>query len=345
MSDTTLAPETVFGERNAQQIEHSRHQVDRPDRIADAPSFQLVERRPDDEGHMGGRLVDEEPVRGLAVIVEALAVIAHHRDDRPVEQALRAPESSITRAELRIGERDLALVQPAGIPSPVRLGRIVRAVRVVEVQPREEALSFDFLEPRQRPIDDLVGRTLHGAREAADLPRVEIVDVGGETVVDAPLVIEHVHCDDGARVEPRILQDGRERRLFRRQEEAPVVTHAVLGGESPGEDAAVRRQRQRRHGLGLIEQHTFSGEPVEGGRGCVSGAVGTEMIGARGVEGDDDEIQGGAIDAARKGPEFDAAGRVLGLLSANPCPCAGSGNHEGSHGDPRDRARAAERKL
>ena len=89
---------------------------------------------------MHDALVDEETVRALAVIAEALAVVAHDDDHRAVEEVLRV-ELRDEAADLRVDERDLAVVRMPGVARLERLGRIVRGVRVVEMHPGEERAS------------------------------------------------------------------------------------------------------------------------------------------------------------------------------------------------------------
>ncbi len=62
---------------------------------------------------MQDALVDEEPVRALAVIAQALAVVAHDDDDGLVEEVMGV-EPRQQSADLRIDERDLAGVGSVG---------------------------------------------------------------------------------------------------------------------------------------------------------------------------------------------------------------------------------------
>ena len=101
-----------------------------------------VERRPDQQRHVHRRLVDEEAVRAFAVFAEALAVIAHHHDDGAIGEVMRI-EIAEQPADLRIDEGDLADVRMPGVARLERLWRIVRRVRVVEMDPAEEALRAD----------------------------------------------------------------------------------------------------------------------------------------------------------------------------------------------------------
>ena len=73
-----------------------------------------------------------------------------------------------------------------------------------------------------------------------------------------------------------------------------VVAHAVPRWQQSGEQAAVRRQRQRGDRCRILEDDTFGSKPVEGGRSGRRRAIGPQMIGANGVDRDDDERSSGA---------------------------------------------------
>ena len=96
-------------------------------------------------------------MRPLAVIAEALAVIADDHDDGAVEQS--APLENVEQmADLRVDERDRAVVRVT-VRVAIRERRLVRRVRVVEVQPRKEARASHDIEPLHRARDDFVGAT------------------------------------------------------------------------------------------------------------------------------------------------------------------------------------------
>jgi len=58
----------------------------------------------------------------------------------------------------------------------------------------------------------------------------------------------------------------------------------------------------------VIEDDAFAGQCIELRRAGVRAPVGADPIGARGIQRDDDEIQRGAVYAARERPEVGAAG-------------------------------------
>src|SRR5262249_5714689 len=150
------------------------------------------------------------------------------RDD---EQTLVAPARADRRdeaAELGVGERDLAVVGPAREGGGEARRRIVGAVRIVEVDPEEEALRRRR-EPGERGVDHLGGRALgeaHGATRTA----LDAVVVDGEALVEAEAALEDARADEGG---GRVAGGGeapRERRHRRREAVDRVVPHAVGGG-------------------------------------------------------------------------------------------------------------------
>jgi hypothetical protein len=75
-----------------------------------------------------------EAVRQLVVVAEPFAVIARHHGEPVAASAARRLEQA---PELTVHVGDLAVVGPAGVARPERLGRIVRRVRVEQEDPQE----------------------------------------------------------------------------------------------------------------------------------------------------------------------------------------------------------------
>ena len=218
-------------------------------------------------------------------------MVAHDDDDRAVVDAelLQLRDDA---GDLAVGEGNLAVVGVPLVPRGERLGRVVRRVRVVQVDPGEERPAFGAVDPRERLVDRLVAGPLDGAqRHRALLAEVEVVEVGVEALVDAPLRVEDVGGDEAAGAVAVGLQDLGERQLVRAEEEASVVAHAVLGRELAGEQARVRGQGERRDRLGLLEQDALAGELIEGRRLDVLRAVRLHAVGARRVERHHHQVQ------------------------------------------------------
>src|SRR6185295_13202117 len=101
--------------------------------------------------------IDEEAMRALTVLAEALAVIADDGDDGPAQKIARFEEVQ-QPPDLRVDEGDFAEVGAFGELLPIRRRRRVRRVRVVEVNPAEKACAPNALEPFQRRVSHLVAR-------------------------------------------------------------------------------------------------------------------------------------------------------------------------------------------
>ena len=232
--------------RQADEVEHRRHHVDAGglQRAAsgDAPGG------PDHERDVGGGVVDEVGVTRLAVVAQALAVVGGEDDERALEQPLLAKPRREPPDHL-VGVGDLGQVRLARIARGEGLGRVVGRVRVVEVDPGEEAPLADRLEPGERVVHDLVAGLLDRAeRDHLVLGEVEIVGVLVEALGEAPLRLEHPGGHEGSRGKARLVQPLGERHLLLVQEEAAVVAHAVVGRHEASEDRRVRREGERDRG-------------------------------------------------------------------------------------------------
>ena len=129
---------------------------------------------------------------GLAVLAEALAVVREKDDHGPVVEAAGLQERD-EPAEYRVRLRDLAVVRPRGVARLERLRRLVRRVRLVEVEKRER-LSVrgprrePGLEPGHRigprPLDAAEGFTasfrLHGVVVEVEAARVPLATLQDE---------------------------------------------------------------------------------------------------------------------------------------------------------------------
>jgi hypothetical protein len=103
--------------------------------------------------------------------------------------------------------------------------------------------------------------------------------------------MENVARDERAGLESPGAQALREGGDARVEHEARVVAHAVAGRIETGKEARMRRQRERRHGHGVPEEHAFSRKTIQRRRGDLRKAVRAEPIGTRRVQGDDQDIE------------------------------------------------------
>ena len=148
----------------------ARRQVHGAHRIGDTrrPGQPVERRRGSTNGTRVVRLVDEEAVRRLAVLVEALAVIADDRDHRSLISpcAIQELDAGARAASRRTRSRRCkgGLAYRSGAARADRTA----CARRRNAATRRTAGPFAVLDPRQRSIgDDLVGRPLDGAAQAA----------------------------------------------------------------------------------------------------------------------------------------------------------------------------------
>jgi hypothetical protein len=170
-------------------------------------------RRADDERHTRHAFVDEEAVRLLAMIAEAFAVVAHDYDDRAIEEVV-CVQVRDDAAHLRVGEGNLCIVRAAAQTGGVRFRRFVRRVRIVQVEPAEEARAACAVEPPQCLVHDFVRRPLDvPQRDPAVLRQVEVVEVRVEPLIEPPLRVQDVGRHERAGSDLPLFQELREREL------------------------------------------------------------------------------------------------------------------------------------
>ena len=275
-------------------------------------------RAPDEQRNVQRRLVAEEAVRQLSVIAESLAVIARHdQQRRRVDVAERVQQ----RRERGVGVSDLAEVEVVLEPRLVVLRRLVRRMRVVDVDPHEPVLALLAAVPLERGLDDVLGPGL------LDLELELLVEMAVELVVDVEVVaepvarVEHVGADERAGGVALRLHARRDRRGLRREAEAGVLAHAVLVRQHAREDVGVRRQRDGVVRVRLVEDAALGGEPVEVRRRAPGVPVEADGVVAQGVDRDEDDVAGGPGLADARGG---AAGGLL-LAAARRAPPPGRG--------------------
>ncbi len=248
----------------------------------------------DDEGHAQRGLVDEEPVRQLAVIAEGLAVIPRRDHDQAAAGAgLRGGDDA---AQTGVGGGNLAVVGAPGLLLAVGRGRIVGRVRLVEMHPGEEGavLSGDpFLggggDDRARPLG------LQHARAGGAALDAVVVDIESTPETEAP--IEDVGGDEGGRRITAALEQRGQGRTVRGKDRAAVRVQTVMRRLQAAQQRRVRRQGQGHGGEGLVEHGPPRGQRVQVGRGPRLRAVGPDVVRAQGVDRDEQDAR--AFDDAR----------------------------------------------
>ena len=278
----------VLGSRHADEFEHGRHEVDPADLRRDPqPASDLTVRRSEQEGHLHRGVVDEEPVGSLPVPSQTLAVVAD-QDEQGVLSKLVLVQPVQQLPDQGIGEQHFCVVRSVRItadPGRPGLRRLVGPMRVVEMDPGEEAFVLHFVHPGERRVEDLVSGALHAVEaDALELAEVEVVVVALEPLIQTPAGIHHEGGHETARPIPRVPKHFRERLGVLAHVVAAVVPDPVEHRVGPGEHRGVGGQRERNRGGCLLEEHALGGDPAERGRFDAVVAVLAEVPRREGVE-------------------------------------------------------------
>ena len=283
------------------------------------------------ERHVLGGVVDEEGVRVLAVLAEALAVVGEEDEDRAVPDP-RALQPRDEAPHDLVGVGDLAEVRLARVAREERLRRLVGRVGVVEVDPGEELLRLHALEPREGEVHHLVALLLDGA-EVHDLVlrEVEVVGVVVEALVEAPARVEHPGADEGAgRVAAPSFIRSASVVVFSSTKKPPLSRTPWCGGMSPVKIDVCEGSVSGAVEVACSKRTPSAATASMFGVSMPAEAVAAEAVGAQGVERDDDDVEVGGRGPPRREPR---AGVRVGLRRARA--------QEEERPDHRARARAA----
>ena len=118
-----------------------------------------------------------------------------------------------------------------------------------------------------------------------------VVVVGREAVGETEGFGENAGADEGRGGEAGGMRDGRKGGMRLVQDEAFHVAQAVAGGVRAGQDGGMRGQGERdlRHGPGEAQTAGRKGIEMRSFR-FVRGGITTEVVGAGGVERDQEDV-------------------------------------------------------
>jgi hypothetical protein len=163
------------------------------------------------------------------------------------------------------------------------------------MDPEQERTGRAPIEPAQGPCHHLLGPALH--RGVPVLPAAlgaESAVVGLEAAVEARgqpgAGIEDERADEGGGVVPAGGEPLREPGHGSREGNAEVV-HAMGLRIGAAQDRRVRDRGDRRLGIGLLEDGALAGQRIELRGQATRRAQEPHAIGARGVEGDEDDVR------------------------------------------------------
>src|SRR5271169_3997627 len=153
----------------------------------------------------------------------------------------------------------------AAILGAVGFGRIVRAVRIIKMQPEKKRTARSFLQPRDGMRYALPGATVYQADillgEGFRRKRI-IVEV--EAAPQAPTPVENKGADHGPGGVTRLLKSlGHGAKLLRQRLPGEIL-HAVLKGVSAGQDHSVRRPGKWNLRDGSLKHNPVVSQRIEG---------------------------------------------------------------------------------
>src|SRR5882724_7994933 len=244
---------------------------------------------------MDGWIVQQNPVRALAMLAKSLAMIGRHCDQRAVIETCGF-QGGEELAQHRIGISDLRIVR-VGYLRFVRLRRVVGIVRVIHMHPQKEraALGPALLKPVLRSIDYVARTALDRliavfARLLSVEPRIIHVESAFKTGRHVSRWIEHYGAYEGR--SPVALPAEQVGQIWRGlfQSHTEVVDMVVLR-ISPRQDRRMRRRRQRNVRVCAREHSRLFGQRIEIWSHTTIRSEKPHAVGTRGVESDKDDIR------------------------------------------------------
>jgi hypothetical protein len=205
-----------------------------------------------DERHSKGRIVGEHAVRHLAVVAQTLAMIGGDGNDGATGLTRRVQPLQHA-ADLRIGKRDLAVVGNVPGSGQILRRRIVRRVRIVKMNPREERTRVGGRKPSERGVHDRVAAALGLEHRRPRRIAIDAIVVDVEPIGQAEAPVQHIRPHERTGPVAAVLQHPGNRRMPRRESAGSVHAYPILRRQLTGHDRRVRRQRQRDRRAGIGE--------------------------------------------------------------------------------------------
>ncbi len=251
----------------------------------------------EDERHTQRRLVGEDAVRRLPVLPERLAVVGGEDDERPLARGCRE-ERLEERPEGGVRGRHLALVGLVREGGRQRGRRLVREVRLVQVDERKPLLAADRVDPSPGRAHRVLSRPLgHGEGGRARSSHPVVVHL--EPAVEPEARVERERADEGPGAPALLAQDRGEGRPVRGETEARVVVNPVAQRVVAGEQVGVRGQGHHVVRPCRLEADALGRQAVDPRRPRVAAAVAAERVRAQRVDGHEEDAEPGVARHAR----------------------------------------------
>ena len=226
-------------------------------------------------------------MRRFAVFTQALAVIAQGNDQgaRGDPQLVEAPEQA---ADLLVHVGNFTVVETLRVLVLIRFGRVVGLVGIVVMRPEEELPLAILFQPIEGAIGDHAGAPLReNAREFPFLLfGAHVVVISIKPMGKAKVLRHHARAHKGSGGKACGLHKRSEGGMRFAEDKAAHVAQLVNHGVGAGHDAGVRRQGEGNLRGGVGESNPTRGQRIQVRRLGAARAVATQVVGARGVESD-----------------------------------------------------------
>src|SRR5207253_4831796 len=194
---------------------------------------------------MHSGVVDEESVLFLSVVSERFAMIAEQNNHCALIQMIIFQPGD-QAPQFVIGVGDFPVVKMIAILSAVRLGRIIRAVRIIEVKPEKEWVMSGLLHPVNRMSDTFSCFAIHQARVSRlELLRREGIVIEIKTASQSPTAVKNKRADHSPSRISMLFEGLRDRAELWSERLPSEILHAILKWVRPREDDRVRRPGER----------------------------------------------------------------------------------------------------
>ena len=245
---------------------------------------------------MRGGIVEKNSVGFLVMLAQAFAMISDHDDKRVVIPArlFQIPNKS---SQDGIGVSNLAVIQAIFVGLRIGRRRLVGIMGIVEMDPNEMRSGgmrghpcFRVLHHiRAAPFDPAPARFCLGLRGKVVVEIEAAIQSRGQRVA-----VEDDRADEGRGVIAVRLQQRGQRGMSGRQRHGKIGD-AMAAGQKAGQDAGVRSVGDRAGRERMSETNAVFRQPVERRRLNIFVAVAVDVVGAKGIDGDQKNVRPGGI--------------------------------------------------
>src|SRR5207245_2302075 len=186
---------------------------------------------------------------------------------------------------------DFAVVKMVAILSVVRLGRIIRAVRIIEVKPEKKWAMSGLLQPVDRVSDAFRCFAIDQAQISfLEFLRGEGIVIEIKTASQSPTAVEHKRADHSPGRISMLFESLREGAELRSERLPGEILHAILKWIGSRENDRMRRPGERNLRDGVFKEDADVGEGIGRRSLHLLCAVATDVVGANSVDRDQNDI-------------------------------------------------------